>query len=125
MHSVAHLEPVIRAPARRKLSKTARASQEAYHRRLRFELLFMKGQRDAKARGCAVREVSLLGYPAALELVRGIASRVAAGGRIPASGIMIYRGFRVRVSQSSFGRIFVSSMDGEPIGSSGFGAAWV
>jgi hypothetical protein len=106
------------------LTPAGRASAEAYRRRLKFELDFMQAQREAKARGCAVREVSLGAYPAALELVRALADRVAAGGRIPKTGVMAYRGQRVRVSLSSFGRVFVSTLGGQPIGASSFGAAW-
>lgn len=84
----------------------------------------MEAQRAAKARGCAVRDVQLGAYPAALELVRAIAGRVAASARLPPSGTMVYRGQRVRVSLSSLGRVFVSTLDGKPIGASGFGAAW-
>lgn len=84
----------------------------------------MEAQRAAKARGCAVRDVTLGAYPAALELVRAIADRVAASSRMPPSGTMVYRGQRVRVSLSSFGRVFVSTLDGRPIGASSFGAVW-
>lgn len=106
------------------MSATARASAEAYRRKLKFELDFMDAQRAAKARGCAVRDVTLAAYPAALELVRGVTARIAAGSRIPPSGAVAYRGMRVRVSMTSFGRVLVSRLDGSPIGSSGFGAAW-
>ncbi len=114
----------IRAPRKRTLSAAAKASQAAYRRKLAFEIDFMEAQRAAKARGCAVRDVTLASYPAALELVRGLADRVAAGGRIPRSGVMAYRGQRVKVSMSNLGRVFVSTLDGKPIGASGYGAAW-
>jgi len=68
--------------------------------------------------------VTLAAYPAALELVRGLTARIAAGSRIPPSGTMVYRGERVRVSQSSFGRLFVETLDGKPIGTSAYGASW-
>ncbi len=106
------------------MSKAARASAEAYRRRLKFELDFMEAQRQAKARGCAVRDVTLAAYPAARELVHSLANRVAAGSRIPPTGVMIYRGARVRVSLTSFGRLLVSTLDGRPIGASGYGACW-
>ncbi len=111
-------------PSRRTLSGAGRASAEAYRRRLKFEIDFMDAQRQAKARGCAVRDVTLAAYPAARELVHSLANRVAAGSRIPPSGVMLYRGARVRVSLTNFGRVFVSTLDGRPIGASSYGAVW-
>ncbi len=84
----------------------------------------MDAQRRAKARGLAVRDVTLAAYPAARELVHALASRIAAGSRIPPTGVMAYRGERVRVSLTSFGRLLVSTLDGRPIGASGFGPCW-
>jgi hypothetical protein len=109
---------------RQPLSASAKASAAAYRRRLDFEVDFMQAQRAAKARGCAVRDVTLAAYPAALELVRAIAARLAGGARVPSSGLMVYRGFRARVSLGSFGRIFVSTADGRSIGASGIGSTW-
>jgi hypothetical protein len=109
---------------RRPLSTSAKASAAAYRRRLDFEIAFMEAQRAAKGRGCAVRDVSLAAYPAALELVRALAARVLRASRVPPSGCMVYRGFRARVSLGGFGRVFVSTTDGRTIGASGFGAAW-
>jgi hypothetical protein len=117
----------IQAPCRtvrRRPSESAKASAANYRRRLAFEVAFMEAQRNAKARGCAVREVSLGAYPAALELVRALASRIAAGSAVPKSGVMVYRGYRARVSLSNFGRVFVSTTDGRPIGASGFGSVF-
>jgi hypothetical protein len=124
MHTQANALTTIRPPRRTRLSPAGRASQEAYRRRLKFELDFMQAQREAKARGGAVRGVSLGAYPAARELVQALASRIAAGSRIPPTGVMSYRGERVRVSVSHQvpGRIFVSTLEGRPIGASGFGA---
>jgi hypothetical protein len=106
------------------MSPLACASAEGYGRRLDFELECVQAQREAKARGCAVRDPSIADYPAVRELVRALADRVAAGARVPPSGVMAYRGKRVRVSLSSLGRVFVSTLDGRAIGASSFGADW-
>ena len=84
----------------------------------------MAGQRAAVAVGAAARPITLSACPAAHELVRALAQRLRTSSRWPKSGQMIYRGVRVQVQPTSLGRVLVSTLDGQPIGASHFGALW-
>lgn len=114
------------APSRRVSSTSARERDAAFRRKLDFEVAVMAGQRRAAAEGAARRAAkrapTLADYPAAFELVRALAARLASRRTFPE--VMAYRGRKVRVTVSSFGRVFVSTLNGQPIGVSAFGSMW-
>jgi hypothetical protein len=111
-----------KSPARRSASAIERDA--AYRRRLDFEIRVMAGQRKGIAKGFVVRPLRLDSYPASLELVRAIAFRLSQKRTHAEKARMRYRGFTCEVSVSSLGRCFVSTVRGEPIGVSNFGAVW-